>query len=104
MFTTPGIQNAVVVETLSPAFTYQFSVVAENPIGNSSASEPLSFATLGLAPDVAPFNLSTVTGLRSVNISVEVSRGRRGALGVSWREGGMCMPPDKSRAAVLFDL
>lgn len=72
---TPGNQNVVVVATLNPASTYQFSVVAKNLIGNSSASEPLSFATLGLAPDVAPFNLSTVTGLRSVNISVEVREG-----------------------------
>ena len=72
---TSGNQNAVVVETLNPDSTYQFSVVAKNLIGNSSASEPLSFTTLGLAPDMAPFNLSTETGPRSVNISVEVGHG-----------------------------
>ena len=37
-------------------------------------SEPLSFATIGLAPDMPPFNLSLLeVGLRSVVISVEVS-------------------------------
>ena len=62
------------METLSPASTYQFTVVAENLIGNSSVSEPLSFATIGLAPDMPPFNLSLLeVGLRSVVISVEVS-------------------------------
>ena len=48
--------------------------MAENEVGNSSVSEPFSFATLGLAPDMPPVNLSLVeVGLRSVNISVEVS-------------------------------
>lgn len=71
----PGSQNAVLVETLSPASTYQFAVVAENLIGNSTASEPLSFSTPGLPPDMPPFNFSLVeVGLRSVTISVEVSQ------------------------------
>ena len=69
-----GNQTSLEVMTLSPVTNYRFVVIAQNEVGNSTASQPRSFVSRGLPPDVSPVNVSVVDVQgRSVSLEWKVS-------------------------------